>query len=218
LRIKGEAQKSGNDQLLPLTPDFSEFLLQTPEARRHGRVFRLNTGTTGRPIAAHVVGMMVTAIGARAGVIVNAVDRKTASAHDLRRAFATRWARRVAPAVIQTTMGYYVDLDTEEMADELWANHPPAGNNAIPGNTFGNNGPDSAGNEESPTAVTDCRDSTYDKAADGARIPDDQIDNRHRHRDDDGNVGGVRHNPPDGRDKTGNFSTCGRVLNPVKAL
>ena len=78
------------------------------------------------------MGKLVAEIGEKAGAIVNAVDRKTASAHDLRRAFATRWARRVAPAIlqklmrhasIQTTMGYYVDLDVDEMADDLWANH-----------------------------------------------------------------------------------------------
>ena len=102
-----------------------------------------------------------------AGVIVNAGSRKTASAHDLRRTFATRWARKVAPAIlqklmrhanIQTTMGYYVDLDVDEMAEELWANHRPATTeNAAPGNTFGNNAPDSARNEESPTTVTDCQ-------------------------------------------------------------
>ena len=62
---------------------------------------------------------------------------------------------------IQTTMGYYVDLDVDEMADELWANHRPAtGNSPAPGNTFGNNGPESAKNEESPATVTDCEAST----------------------------------------------------------
>ena len=74
-------------------------------------------------------------IGEKAGVVVNAVECKTASAHDLRRLFASRWAKRVAPAIlqelmrhasIQTMMGFYVDLDVDEMADELWANHHPA--------------------------------------------------------------------------------------------
>ena len=40
LRIEGKAQKSGKDELLPLTPDFAEFLLGTPEGQRKGRVFR----------------------------------------------------------------------------------------------------------------------------------------------------------------------------------
>ena len=98
-------------------------------------MFKLNEVETGSPITAHSVGQLVTKIGDRAGIVVNAVEGKTANAHDLRRTFASRWARRVAPAVfqklmrhasIQTTMGYYVDLDIDEMADELWASHKPA--------------------------------------------------------------------------------------------
>jgi integrase len=164
-RIKGTDQKSGNDQLLPMTPDFAEFLLKTPEAERTGLVFKLNASHTGTRLTPHAIGQVVVEIGEKAGAIVNAVDRKTASAHDLRRAFASRWAKRVAPAILQklmrhasinTTMSYYVDLDVDEMADELWANHAPAGNIAALGNTFGNIGPESAKNEVSPANVSDC--------------------------------------------------------------
>ena len=42
--IKGAAQKSGRDELAPMTPDFAQFLLQTPESHRHGPAFRLNRG------------------------------------------------------------------------------------------------------------------------------------------------------------------------------
>ena len=54
---------------------------------------------------------------------------KYASAHDLRRAFATRWSRKVMPAVLQrlmrhsaieTTLKYYVDLEADDLGDELW--------------------------------------------------------------------------------------------------
>jgi hypothetical protein len=57
------------------------------------------------------------------------------SAHDFRRSFGTRWARRVMPAVLQrlmrhesieTTMTYYVDLDADELAEELWKAHQGA--------------------------------------------------------------------------------------------
>ena len=60
----------------------------------------------------------------------NNADGKFVSAHDLRRAFGTRWAKRVMTAVltrlmrhasIQTTMVYYVDLDAADVADRLWA-------------------------------------------------------------------------------------------------
>ena len=75
------------------------------------------------------------------GGLTKAVEGKTASAHDLRRTFASRWAKRVAPAIlqklmrhasIQTTMGYYVDLDVDEMADELWANQSRTVGNVPP--------------------------------------------------------------------------------------
>ncbi len=91
-------------------------------------------------------------------------------------AMAKRWARRVAPAIlqklmrhasIQTTMAFYVDLDVDEMADELWAKFRPAtGNNAAVCNTFGNNRPETAGNEESPANANACRAFTYDRVGD----------------------------------------------------
>jgi integrase len=150
-RIRAEAQKSGQDELLPMTPDFAELVLRTPEAERRGRVFRLNHARRGTPLAAMAVGKLVTKIGKKAGVVVNPADGKTASAHDLRRTFGTRWAKRVMPAIlrklmrhasIETTMGYYVDLNVDDMADDLWANHPTtAGTNPGASNISGNNRP-----------------------------------------------------------------------------
>ena len=97
---------------------------------------------------------MVAAIGKKARVVVNAADGKTASAHDLRRTFGSRWAKRVMPAVlrklmrhanVQTTMQYYVDLDVDEMADDLWTKHPaPAAVSGPSGNNSGNIGQKSA--------------------------------------------------------------------------
>lgn len=124
-RIYAEAQKGRRDQFLPMTPDFAEFILQTPEAERHGRVF--NVGASGNK-----VGVTVSCIGKRAGVVVNKADSKYASAHDLRRAFGTRWASKVKPATLQllmrhrqieTTMRYYVDQDADEVAEQLWQAH-----------------------------------------------------------------------------------------------
>ena len=142
-RIDGEGQKSGRAEICPITPDFAEWILQTPESERQGRVFDLRTGK-------QEAGRTVSAIGEKAGVLVDPESGKTASAHDLRRSFGSRWARRVMPAVlqrlmrhasIQTTMGFYVDLDADEVAAELWADHRPAGNI---GNTSGNIGPEQA--------------------------------------------------------------------------
>ena len=163
-RIRGEAQKSGRDELTPITPDFAEFLLQTPENQRHGRVFRLNQNGGTIPLDTHHVGQIVTQIGRKAKVVVNAVDRKHASSHDLRRTFGTRWARKVMPAVlqklmrhanVQTTMQYYVDLDVDEMADDLWADHP-ATSGSIPAlsNILSNTGPEWAEADGSSNALT----------------------------------------------------------------
>ena len=166
-RIKGEAQKSGRDELTPMTPDFAEFILRTPEAQRRGRVFRLNQDGGSVPLSTHNVGKVVDRIGVKAGVIVNPADGKTASAHDLRRTFGTRWARRKMPAVlrklmrhanVQTTMQYYVDLDIDEIADDLWATHPAeVGENQPSGNISGNIDPETTGENPAITRNTAVR-------------------------------------------------------------
>lgn len=129
LRIFAEAEKGNRDRLLPMTPDFAEFLLATPESDRHGRVFKLGGQFTKGPMTSRRVGRVISEIGKKAGVVVNSGAGKYASAHDLRRAFGTRWARKVMPTVLQklmrhdsieTTLRYYVDLDADEMAEELW--------------------------------------------------------------------------------------------------
>jgi integrase len=150
-RIDGRAQKSGKDELLPMTPDFGAWLLQTPEADRAGRVFKLVNAVTGKPYVMTEVCRVITAIGSKAGVIVSTKIKteiregkptpvevkKFASAHDLRRSFGTRWAKRVMPAVLKrlmrhadvaTTMGYYVDMDCDDVAGDLWRDFGNAGN------------------------------------------------------------------------------------------
>ena len=62
-----------------MTPDFAEFLLQTPENERRGRVFRLNHARRGTPLAAMAVSKLVTKIGKEARIVVNSADGKTAS-------------------------------------------------------------------------------------------------------------------------------------------
>jgi integrase len=134
LRIYAEAEKGHQDRLLPIPPDFCEFLLQTPPQQRTGAVFLLYSYTTGKPLSAPNVSRVVSAIGKKAGVVVNKAEGKFASAHDLRRCFGSRWARRVKPATLQllmrhrsieTTMKYYVGLDADDVADELWKGYLP---------------------------------------------------------------------------------------------
>jgi integrase len=140
LRIYAEAEKGHRNRLLPMTPDFAEFLLAMPESERQGKVFKVDGIYTGRPMTPKRVSRVVSAIGKKAKVVVNKGDEKYASAHDFRRAFGTRWARKVMPMVLQklmrhdsieTTMRYYVDLDADEMAEELWKTETKVINTSI---------------------------------------------------------------------------------------
>ena len=138
LELIFRAQKGNRQEVVPIAPEFADFLMATPEAKRKGRVFRpmaVQTGSTG-PMGEDWAGKIIRRIGKRAGVIVHRGKRKGepyvkhASAHDLRRSFATRWAPRVMPATLQklmrhrtiaTTLAYYVDQANEAIGDELRA-------------------------------------------------------------------------------------------------
>lgn len=120
LLIAAEAQKSNESTLLPLSPDFSEWLLKIPTSKRTGKVFcfpgeRLKEIQTGE-----AVGKKISELGKMAKVVVaqdGGKPAKYASAHDLRRSFGDRWADRVMPVVlrelmrhksIETTLRFYV--------------------------------------------------------------------------------------------------------------
>lgn len=40
LAIPAECEKGNRGRMLPITPDFAEFLLKTPDAERRGSIFR----------------------------------------------------------------------------------------------------------------------------------------------------------------------------------
>jgi integrase len=128
LRIPADLEKGHKDRLLPMAPEFARLLETVPQADRVGPVFKLQRfdGQAGRP-AKDRVSKIVTEIGAKAMVRVDA--KKTASAHDLRRAFGERWAARLMPAQlmelmrhesIDTTLSYYVGRNAERTAAILW--------------------------------------------------------------------------------------------------
>ncbi len=118
----------------PITPDFVEFLLETPEESRTGFVFT-PLGKSGQPVRdKDWVSRVIASAGHAAGIKVK-LDGETdeatkfASAHDLRRSFGARWARRVVPAVlkelmrhrsVETTLKYYAKQDAEAIADVVW--------------------------------------------------------------------------------------------------
>lgn len=128
LRIPAELEKGHKDRLLPMAPEFARLLEAVPQSQRTGPVFKLDRidGKAGRP-STDRVSKIVTRVGARAGVKVD--SKKTASAHDLRRAFGERWAARLMPAQlmelmrhesIDTTLAYYVGRNAEKTAAILW--------------------------------------------------------------------------------------------------
>lgn len=116
---------------LPMAPEFAQPLDKVPEPERTGPVFKLERadGKPGRP-AVDRVSKIVSSIGEKAKVRVDV--KKTASAHDLRRAFGERWAARLMPAqlmelmrheTIETTLSYYVGRNAERTAAILWHEH-----------------------------------------------------------------------------------------------
>jgi len=134
LWIPAELEKGNKERLLPMAPEFAELLTSVPEADRAGPVFKLERidGKPGRP-AVDRVSKVVSSIGKKAKVRVDV--KKTASAHDLRRAFGERWAARLMPAQlmelmrhesIDTTLSYYVGRNAERTAAILWHEHEKA--------------------------------------------------------------------------------------------
>ncbi len=131
MRIIDELEKGHQDRLLAITPDFVNFLRSTPDIHRHGPVFtpRLKTGQETRSVETWK--KRIIAMGKGANVKVDDKNNKVkyASAHDLRRTFGSRWALKVRPLVlkelmrhssIETTQKYYVGLDAERTANEVW--------------------------------------------------------------------------------------------------
>lgn len=130
-RIHSELEKGNKDRLLPMTPDFAAFLLKTPAAARTGLVFRLGQRYPDEPVGKRHVSRIVSEIGEMAGIVVDSRSGKFASAHDLRRSFGERWARKpgvTAPILMElmrhesiaTTMKFYVGVNAEATADVLW--------------------------------------------------------------------------------------------------
>ncbi len=121
-RFQARGQKGRRAELVPMAPEFAEMLETVPAAERQGRVFGLEI-TVGYAI------QFIGKLGHKANIVVNEKTGKTASAHDYRRSFGTRWAKRVMPPYlkrlmrhgdIKTTLQYYVDQDAEDVAEVIW--------------------------------------------------------------------------------------------------
>ena len=153
LRIPAALEKGNQDRLLPVAPEFAEFLHQVAFEKHSGPVFPLiGLRINDRPSDASWVSKIICRIGRKAAIRVN-IDVRTgkvkyASAHDLRRSFGERWARKVMPQVlkeimrhssIETTLKYYVGHNAQLTADVLWSAYrqgsPEASSAGLAGST-----------------------------------------------------------------------------------
>ena len=104
LHIPAELEKGNKDRLLPMAPEFAEFLAAVPPEERTGPVFKPLTRRGKRP-SKWWASRTVCAVGKKTVVKVdqrtkgNKLVVKYASAHDLRRSFGERWGKpRHAPS------------------------------------------------------------------------------------------------------------------------
>ncbi|MEJ7590502.1 MAG: tyrosine-type recombinase/integrase [Planctomycetaceae bacterium] len=126
--IPAEKKKGNRVRLYPVATEFAEMILSVPKGDRRGPFFTVRTNE-GKPYARtrHQVGKIIAKLGRKAGIAVKAHqktgEKEFASAHDLRRSFGERWAKRVeAPflqkmlrhSAITTTLRYYSSRDAAE--------------------------------------------------------------------------------------------------------
>lgn len=133
------SQKNRRDQVVAITPDFAEFLRRTKTV--DGWYFN-PSGPRGRYRKTGSVGHAISDFGEAAKIVVHAGDTpettQFATAHDLRRTFAQRWAAKVMPPILQhlmrhrsieTTMKFYVGQNADAAALsilEAWKRAPVA--------------------------------------------------------------------------------------------
>ena len=143
VRFSRESQKSNEDQLWAMPPRFEKLLSEIPEDERAGSVFSLARANGRKSVFTEEwVSNTVTKIGRTAGIVVAThpirKTKKYASLHDLRRTFATWWARRVPATIlrelmrqesVQTTEDYYVGINAQAMAIVLKAIDGPCPEN-----------------------------------------------------------------------------------------
>lgn len=141
VRFKAAGQKGKRDELWPCPPEFARLLEEVPEEKRTGPVFKLQASKlhTGK-LSQGRVAELISKFSKKAGVFVDDSHAKPCTAHDLRRAFGTRWSRKVMPAVLQrlmrhrsidTTMKHYVSAQADDIADLLYQTEQPEKSNTF---------------------------------------------------------------------------------------
>ncbi len=132
LKIEANSDKSGKPRLLPIAPEFADFLLSVPPEQRKGKVFRPIIPNQVVEMRLDTCSKTICKFGEKAKIVVAEYParlgrkeprKKFASAHDFRRTFGTRWAKVLRPQQLQdlmrheslqTTMTFYVE---ESIAD-----------------------------------------------------------------------------------------------------
>jgi integrase len=114
IKIEANADKSTEERLLPLAGDFVAFLGEVPEADQHDFVFNPTVdGQLTERMRMDTCSKVISRIGRKAGIIVAQHPPKPgtkeprikyASAHDLRRSFATRWADELTEEQLKDLM------------------------------------------------------------------------------------------------------------------
>ena len=132
-RINGSAEKGGKDRLLPMAPQFANFI--KPYMQESWFVFCLGRVLNGRKKNYQRNKDWISHVGSRIGkhadvlVSTGGFKQKFASCHDLRRSFGERWSQTVMPQTlmklmrhesIDTTLRFYVGNDAEKIGDEIW--------------------------------------------------------------------------------------------------
>lgn len=127
--FQSEGQKNRKTEWVPITPDFWQFVTSegvSSSKLKTGRVFRI-TSQRGEQCTAGYVCRVISQIGRKAGI---KTGEKFASAHDIRRSFATRYAARLGQWQLaalmrhkspQTTKQFYVGEQAAALAATLWS-------------------------------------------------------------------------------------------------
>lgn len=134
LIFPGHAQKNRTDQIVPITPDFADWLKDRPN--KTGFVFEPWADGLDERVDRLWASRLISRIGEKAGIVVKETFKDGvrtdhfASAHDLRRSFGSRWAKKVLPPVlrelmrhadIKTTLDFYAGRDAESLAEALYS-------------------------------------------------------------------------------------------------
>jgi integrase len=126
IKMLAEGHKAGEDCYQPITPEFWA-LISRPGRLRTGHVFPL--AGRGQQMTRKAVIRVVSAIGAKAGVITEPTTGKTATSHDIgRRAALTKLSETLSMSQTQqmarhadprTTSQYYLRHDAEKLAEAI---------------------------------------------------------------------------------------------------